>query len=142
MGRTTNLLVEAEAQELNNLLPGNQNVRMGDRIKELQDRGVIAQQVAVVAAANVTPKSFVVEHSGILLDVTVACRDTQGGGTLTLRRSTDAISSAVVCAVDDVLSRTTTIVNARKAVVKGETLNLIANGAADRGVATLFILRT
>jgi len=141
MARTTDLLSEAEALEVNNLVPGNQNARMGDRIRELQRRGVIVQQVEVDADAT-GGKSFTVEYSGILLDITIACRATNGSGTITLRRSTDAISSAIVCAVDDVLSRTTTIVHARKTVVAGETLNLVAFGAADRGIATLFILRT
>jgi len=141
MGRTADLLVEAEALEVNNLLPGSQNARVGDRITELQNRGVIIQQVAVIADAS-GGQNFTVEYSGILLDVTVACRAANGSGTLTLRRAAAAMSSAIVCAVDNVLSRTTTIVHAEKDIVAGETLNLIANGAADRGIATLFILRS
>ena len=141
MGRTADLLVEAEAVEVNSLMPGSQNARVGDRIKELQNRGIVVQQAAVIADAT-GGFSFTVEYSGILLDVTVACRASNGSGTLTLRRAANAISSAIVCATDDVLSRTTTIVHAEKDVVAAETLNLIANGAADRGIATLFILRT
>jgi len=141
MSRTVNLLVEGEARELNDLMPGNQNVRIGDRLKELQDRGLVMQEVTVIADAT-GGMDFVVEHTGILVDVMCLCTVANALGTMILNRVAAPISSAMIAAVQDVATRTTTIVTAEKVLAAGETLNITANGAADRAVVTLFILRT
>lgn len=139
---TDKLLSDLEAQALDNLMPGNQNAKLGQRIQELQAKGIVAQQVAVTADATSGGKTFVAEYSGILVDATALCTASNASGSLTLRRSSTAITNAMAAVTVDLLARTTTVVNAQKAITKGETLNVVANGAGDRGVVTLFILRT
>ena len=141
MSRTVGLLGESESLEIDNLMPGNQNARLGDRLKELQDRGLIMQQVAVIADAT-GGMDFVVEHTGILLDVMCLCTVANVAGTMIVNRVAAAISSAMIAAVQDVVTLTTDIVHAEKLLAAGETLNITANGAADRAIVTLFILRT
>jgi len=108
---------------------------LGDRLAAT----VYIQKVVVAADAS-GGQAFTPEVSGELIDAFAVCTVANASGTMTLRRGTTAITSAIVCAVQDVLSRTTTLVQAQKNLVKGETLNMKANGASDKGLVYLVII--
>ena len=129
---TRTLMNQAEADAVDNIDPRSQISQVGERIREIQATGLVVQRVDVTADAS-AGADFLVDYAMVLLDVLVRATATSGSGTLTLRRLTTAISSAVVCAVDEVLSRTTTITDAGQVLAVGETLNIIAAGAANRG---------
>jgi hypothetical protein len=134
-------LTDAEAQMIEQAMPANQVKSVGSRIQLLEQRTLHVQKVTVAADAT-AGQNFLAEVSGELVDVEAVCTASNAGGTLTVRRSSTAISSAIVCAVVSVPSRTALVLQASKAIVQGETLNIIANGAADRGIAYIYILRS
>ena len=141
MSATKKILTEPEALTVNQLMPGNKNVRMGERLRELQQKSLAIQKVSVEADAT-GAIDFLAEYSGDIVDAWVICRAASGSGTLTLRRATTDITSAMVCAVDDALARTLSLVQAENPIVQGETLNHVANGAADRGDVYIAVLRS
>jgi Ni2+-binding GTPase involved in maturation of urease and hydrogenase len=134
-------LQDSEAAALDNLMPGHQNPKMGSRLQVCEQRSTYIQKVVVAADAS-GGQNFVAEVSGELVDAWAICTTSNASGTATLRRSTTAITSAIVAAVGDVLARTTSLVQASKAIVQGETLNAKANGALDRFILFIEILRT
>jgi hypothetical protein len=71
-----------------------------------------------------------------ILDVFVECTAASGSGTLQLREETGdaAITDAMICAVDNVVVRVTTL---SISVVGANGLEVITNGAADRGLLTI-----
>ncbi len=139
---TTNLLSQSLADKVDNASPVNQLAKVGERLKEAQATGLIVQRVNVTAAANSTAKEFTVDYDMVLVDVLVRATATSASGTLTLRRSTTAITDAIACATDVNIDRAASITDAGQALVAGETLNLIANGANDRGEVFLIGYRT
>ena len=135
-------LTDAEAAVVDALMPGNQVKQVGSRLQALEQRAPFIQKVVIDADYHTVAKSFLVEANGEIVDVWAVGTASSGSGTATLRRSTTAISSAIVCAAADVLSRTTTIVQAQNPAVQGEALNVITNGANDRGVLYIAIRRS
>jgi hypothetical protein len=77
-----------------------------------------------------------------ILDVKVQCTAANVAGTVTLANAGNAVTSAIVCAVLDVISKTTKIDVTYEDVAKDATLTLTTNGAADRGVALIEVIRT
>ena len=134
-------LKDTEAQAVDALMPGNQNVNLGSRLQLAEQRALYIQKVTVAADAT-GGQAFTAEVSGELVDAWAVCTASNASGTLTARRSTNALTSAITCAVGDTASRTTQVVQARKAIVQGESLNVLANGASDRGILYLAILRS
>lgn len=132
-------MAETEAQALNTLMPGNLNVRLGDRLKA-QDNFHI--QEVIVAADASGGQNFVAEVSGDLVDAFVHCTATNAAGTIGCRRSTTNMTTLMVCATVGNVVRTTNVVQGQKAIVAGETLNAKANGASDRGILYLIIKKT
>lgn len=71
-----------------------------------------------------------------ILDVFVEATATNASGTLQLREETGdaAITDAIICAVDNVVTRVTTL---SISTVGANGLEIVANGAADRGLMTI-----
>ncbi len=139
--RTAKVITDGEALALDNASPADQINRLGTRLQEIQDSSPYVQKVTVDADAT-GGKAITADVAGEIVDAWAVCTVANASGTLTLRRSTNAISSAITCAVQDALSRTTSLVQAQKAVVQGEALNVVANGAADRGILYFAIKRS
>lgn len=73
-----------------------------------------------------------------IVDVMVEATATSGSGTLQLKSNAGtpaAITSAITCAVDNAVSRTTSLTND---VVDSDGLQVVAAGANDRGIMTIF----
>lgn len=127
-------LTQGQADKIDNNSPINQLYSVGERAKQHDDYDMVVLKLTVGAdatgALSFTMPSFNIE----IVDIVAQCTASNASGTLTLRRVTTAISSAIVCAVGDVISRSTDVVQAAKNIVASEVLNVIANGAADRGI--------
>jgi hypothetical protein len=97
-------------------------------------------EIPVTAAANATAVSFRAPFGFKLVDAYAIGGATSSGATFTLRSGTTALSSAMTGAADKALGRTTTL--DAKIVKAGDVLNVIANGANDRGVVYIVGRRT
>jgi hypothetical protein len=136
-------LVDGEAAALDNAMPGDQNAKVGSRIQLLEQRAIYVQKVTISADAHGSAgKVFTAEVSGELMGVMLVATAASASGTVQLRRSTTAITDAVIAAVADTYGVALTIVQAQKAIVQGESLNLLTHAAADRAVVYLMILRS
>lgn len=98
-------------------------------------------RVVVDAAANSTAKTLTWPYDGYLVDVVVQSNAASASGTLTLRKGTTAISDAIACATNHSIARAGTLDDAQVDISAGTDLNLIANGAGDRGTVYLFGMR-
>lgn len=130
-----------EARVVNNLSPGDQNVGLGDRIRDLEENALV--ELTYEVAADLTGGLDAIECPFNLevLDVFVQARATSGSGTVTARKVTDAITSAIVMAVDDAMARTVSIDDGYSSFTEGQFINLVTNGAADRGLVTVIARR-
>jgi len=127
-------MAKRDIESFANAAPANQAAEMG----ELLGRGLYAERVVVDAAANSTAKTFTVKYDMYIVDVVVQCNATSSSGTLTLRNGTTAISDGIACAANHALDRAATLDDAQVTIAAGTELNLIANGAGDRG--TVYVI--
>jgi len=135
------VLSDGEAFSIDQLMPGNQNAKLGSRLQMLEQKSVYIQRVPVAVDAS-GGLAFTAEVSGELVDAWVVCTAANASGTLGIRRSTTNLTTLMVCAVIDVLTRTALVLQSGKAIVQGEALNVKANGANDRGIVYMAILRS
>ena len=134
-------LIDGEAQAIDALMPGNQNMKVGSRLQTLEQRGIYWQRVDVTADAT-GGKPVVAEVSGELVDATVICTASNASGALTLRRVSTALTTAMACVTVNVMARNALRLLAGATIVQGEALNVLAVGASDRGTMLIGILRT
>ena len=76
-----------------------------------------------------------------IIDVIVQARATSASGTATVRTGTTAISDAIAMATDKAVVHAGTIDDAHSEIAKDGNINVITNGAADRGKITLVVQR-
>lgn len=76
-----------------------------------------------------------------VLDVIVECTGANGGGTITLKSGSNAITDAIVCAVDTTVTRAGTINDAYQTVAAGGSLVADKNAAGDKGLITIIAVR-
>lgn len=129
-------LTDREAAIIDNAIPSNQNVNLGTEVKEMQDVGLLYVQFAVTVDAT-SGLAITIPLDMVVIDIIVECTAANGSGTLTLRKSTTAISDAIICAVDKVIDRAGTIDDAQSTILTTDSINVIANGASDRGKITI-----
>lgn len=135
-------LQDQEAAALDAAAPAHQNAKTGSRIQVLERQGDYIMEIVLGADYHTNALNFTADVSGELIDAWCVGNAASASGTATLRRSTTAMTSALTMAVQDALSRTASIVQAQKMITQGETLNVITNGAGDRGVLYIAIKRT
>lgn len=91
--------------------------------------------VKVVIDADYTgEKSVTIPYDMEVIDVVVQCTAANSNGTLTLKNGTNAISDAIICAVDKTITRAATIDDAYSTLYTTSTVTVDANGAKDRGI--------
>ena len=88
----------------------------------------------VIDADYTSEKSVTIPYDMEVIDVVVQCTAANGNGTLTLKNGTNAISDAIVCAVDTTITRAATIDDAYSTLYTTSTVTVDANGADDRGI--------
>lgn len=131
-----------EARVVNNLSPGDQNVGLGDRIRDLEENALVELSYEVAADLTGGLDAIRCPFDLEVLDVIAQARATSGSGTVTARKVTDDISSAVVMAADKAIERTVSIDIAYSLFTEGQYINLVTAGAADRGLVTVVARRT
>ncbi len=132
-------LTAAQASTLDVMEPESQSVGLGTQIKELGDNGIFGLVANITSAANSTAASITVPFACEVIDVVVQARATSGSGSATVRKGTNAISNAIVMATDTNITRAGTIDDAQSTLAAGDNLNVITNGANDRGLVTVIV---
>lgn len=105
---------------------------MLDKIFDKADLVVIKY---TIDSDHTTAKPITIPHDLTIIDVIVQCTAANALGTAKLQRGASDITDAMVMAVDHVIVRAGTIDNAYQTLDHlSHTLNVVCNGAADRGV--------
>lgn len=132
-------LSQEEANRIDRMNPDAQRGDLGGEVLAQQtiDSNTPRIVTFAVTADATGALAISIPYNMILIDVIVEATATNGSGTLTLRKSTTAITDAMVCAVDTTIVRAGTIDNAQSTILTTDSINVIANGAADRGRITL-----
>ena len=134
-------ITAAKADKLNRMHPTFQEMQFGTDVYEISQYSPVIISTAVTAAANSTAKSVTIPFAMRVLFVVTECTATSGSGTLTLRKATTAISDAMECATDKKVVYSASIDDAQSTLAAGDNVNIIANGANDRGVVTIIGIR-
>jgi hypothetical protein len=132
-------LTSTEADKLNKSDPVRQDTELGTEILNQQTVDSNTPRIVrfAVAADATSGLSITIPYNMIVSDVWVECTTANAGGTLTLRKSTTAVTDAMVCAVDKTVVRAGTIDDAQSTILTTDSINVISNGAADRGIITI-----
>jgi hypothetical protein len=96
---------------------------------------------AVVSADATGGQAVTIPYDMYLIDVIVQCNAANASGTLQLRNGTTAITDAIACATNHAVARAGTIDDAHEDILTTDSINLLANGAADRGTVYLIGMR-
>jgi hypothetical protein len=101
-------LSAAEAQVLSGLMPGNQNVGLGERLKEHDEScsfqittDIAAGAVGIVTPANLPADPFDFE----ILDVTIRTNTAVTSSAVQIKNNTTAISDVIISAAAKVITR-------------------------------------
>lgn len=133
------IITNNQKEILDKLDISSQKVGLGTILQEMGLRQAKQPQIVEfeVTADATGGLSISVPYAMRVFDVIVECRAANAGGTLTLRSGTNSITDAVICAVDKVITRAGTIDDTYSSITTATELNVIANGAADRGMITI-----
>ncbi len=134
-------ITAAKADKLNRMHPTFQEMQFGTDVYEISRYSPVIISTAVTAAANSTAKSVTIPFAMRVLFVVTECTAASVSGTLTLRKATTAISDAMECATDKKVVYSASIDDAQSTLAAGDNVNIIANGANDRGVVTIIGIR-
>lgn len=130
-------ITTVQAEKLNNdSNPSNQEISVGTLLRNALNNSPVIITFAITADAT-GGLSITVPENIEIVDVIIQARATSGSGTATLRSSTNAITDAIVMAVDTTMVSAGTIDDAYSTVTTASSLNVITNGAADRGLVTI-----
>lgn len=131
-------ITEAIKQTLNRLTAGTQKQEIGTIVETLSTGSLCVITAAITAdASGVGGLSVTIPFDFELLDVVVQARATSGSGTVTVRKSTNAITNAIVMDTDTTITRAGTVNDAYSAILTTDSINVITAGANDRGLVTL-----
>jgi len=124
-------IISSRQQEIiNNDNPTFQEVSLGDKLQSAATYGMQVVRVVVDSTAA-EGFNFTMPIAMYIANVVVQAQAAATSGTLQLRRTTDAITDAMTCAVDHTLDTAATIDNAQATTTAGETLNFISTGSTE-----------
>lgn len=109
--------------------PDDQAARLGTLIKGSPI--VVKKAITADATGEV---SVTIPYDMEVVDIVVQCTAANASGTLTLKRGGTAVSDAIICAVDKVITRAGTIDDSVSTLLTTSTVTIDANGASDRGI--------
>lgn len=102
--------------------------------------GIYALYCSITADAT-GEKAVPIPFACEVIDVIVQARATSESGTATLKKGSNAITDAIVMAVDTTITRAGTINDAYSTLAEGDTVTVDAHGANDRGLVTILVRR-
>lgn len=114
------------------------------RVLSLETSSLQMIEIPITADAKTAAISVVLSatESVRIIDAFARCTAANASGTLLVSDSAAAaITSAMVCAVDKAIGRTTSVDPAKATVAAGGTVKITANGVADRGVIVLSVIK-
>ena len=122
------IITSRQQEIINNDNPTNQEVTLGDKLQAMATYGMACVRVVVndTAAAGF---DFTMPVAMNIADVVVQAQAAATTGTLQLRRTTTAITDAIVAAVNHTLGRAATIDDEQATTTAGETLNFLSTGS-------------
>lgn len=129
----------AQATYLDKSDPVRQQVALGTEIKDIQDKAAYAPifiKVSITADAT-AGQSVSIPYAFELVDVIVQARATSTSGTVQVRKSTTAITDAIIMATDTNITRAGTINDAQSTILTTDSINVITHGAGDKGLVIL-----
>ena len=132
------MLTTTEREILNNGNPTSQQVAMGTELYDASFSGLYYLYASIKGDAT-GELAVTVPFACEIMDVIVQARATSGSGTLTLKAGANAITDAIVCAVDTTITRAGTINDIYSTLASGATVTVDANGANDRGYMTIVV---
>lgn len=119
---------------LNDSNPTAQQVKLGDAVAYAPVR--IVHDITADYTGN--PVVFTATFPMRIVDIHVIATATVGGGTVTPKKGSDAICTAIACATDQALARMSAGVDDTKLTFAvGDTLNLDTANANDRGIVII-----
>jgi hypothetical protein len=124
---------------INLMNPDAQKTGLGTEIKRLGDLEASTPVIITkdVTASAVGGLAVTIPCNFEILEVVTQCRAANASGTLLLKKGSTAITDAMICAVDKVVTRAGTIDDAQSTLLTTDTLSVFSNGAADRGIVTI-----
>ena len=137
-------ITSTEAGILNNMNPAGQRVALGDSLKETQDYAPVIFSYEVAADATGNPVAFTAPFAMRIVDIIVQATATSSSGSLLPAKNTSsAMCTAIACATDGAVVHMSagTTTEANLVLAAGDTVNLDANGATDRGIVTFIGIR-
>lgn len=137
-------LKDGEAKALNDSSPADQLVQVGSRIKDLEDKSLYFFEKAITADGTGGLDIFDVAGAPFALEVInviAQARATSGSGTVKLTDGTNDISDAIAMATDKTSIKAGTIDDVYSTLAKGDSLQVVSNGANDRGLVTVVAVR-
>lgn len=140
-----NLLSDDQALKYNNDSPANQLIQVGSLLKEVQTeiapddlKPLLSFDYDITADASAGIDIITeITESVRLVDVVVEAKATSAGGWVVVRNGTDSITNEITMSTDTNIARVGTIDDTYSTFVAGDTVNLITNNVADRGIVTL-----
>jgi hypothetical protein len=127
---------QVEADKLDSVDTVRQDVGLGAKILELTTAAPIIVKFAITADAT-SGLTIPIPYDFELLEASVQCTTANAAGTATIRKTTTAITDAMIMAVDKVVVRAGTIDDAQSTILTTDSINVITNGADDRGIVTM-----
>ena len=111
---------------------------LDEKYEELTETKMLFCEIlADATSAKAVPIPFKCE----LVDVTVQCRATNAGGTATIKKVSTAVTDAIAMATTKAITRVGTIDTAQSVWNEGDVVTVTTNGAADRGLVTMYVRR-
>lgn len=115
------------------------------QLNELNQYSPVIVEYAVAADRTAAVQAFVAPFPMRITRIDVLAQASSGGGTITPRKATNAMCTAITCAVDGVVASMAAgavVANAAYLILaKGDVVNVIAANAADRGIVTFYGVR-
>lgn len=134
------ILSAIQAAIVDKMLPDSQKVKLGESIRETQLYAPVIFRHKVTADATGAPTAFVAPFAMEIAEVIVQAQATVGGGTITPLKGTDAMCTAIACAVDGAItymSAGAVVANAARLILAaGDVVKVDAANAGDRGIIT------
>ena len=135
-----------DAGRLDQMNPTAQRTGLGTELKSQEDSDT-AQLLVDAASPRIVSVTIVADATGglaipivysmVITDVIVEATATNGAGTVTVKSGANAITDAIVAAVDTTIVRAGTLDATYTSVTSASTITAVANGAGDRAKVTL-----
>lgn len=124
---------------LNDMNPTAEKVKLGD----MAVYAPVIFRKAITAAANATAvEAFVAPFAMRIVDIIVEATADSGSGTVTPKKGTTAMCTAIACATDKAVTHMSAgAVVAALELAAGDVVNLSTAGATDRGIVTFIGVR-